>query len=138
MKILIAEDDFTSRKLIQIYLSNYGDCDIAVDGNVAIEAFRCALDNKVPYDLICLDIMMPNMDGRTALKTIRQIEDEHGIGGFDSVKIIMTTSHSDSQNIIGSFREGCEAYLIKPIEKDKLLKEMSNLGLIKLAETSKS
>ena len=43
---------------------------------------------------------------------------------------------SDSENIMGSFREGCEAYLIKPIQKNKLLKEMSNFGLIKFAKTS--
>ena len=138
MKILIAEDDLASRKLMHKYLSSYGDCDIAQDGNVAIEAFQCALDNNEPYDLVCLDIMMPNIDGRKALKKIRQIEDEHGIGGFDNVKVIMTTALSDSENIMGSFREGCEAYLIKPVEKNKLLQEMSNLGLIKLAKKSDS
>ncbi|MBN2588984.1 MAG: response regulator [Sedimentisphaerales bacterium] len=136
MKILVAEDDLASRKLMHKYLSCYGDCDIASDGKVAIEAFRCALDENAPYDLICLDIMMPNKDGHAALNTIRKIEDDHGIGGFDSVKVIMTTALSDSENIMGSFREGCKAYLIKPIEKNKLLKEMSNLGLIKFAETS--
>ena len=79
MKYLIVEDDFAARRLLQRYLSNYGDCDIAVDGNEAVEAFRQAVDEKEPYDLICLDIMMPNMDGHEALKVIRQIESEHGI-----------------------------------------------------------
>ena len=136
MKYLIVEDDFVARKLLQRYLSSYGDCDIAVDGNEAVEAFNQAMDEKEPYDLICLDIMMPNMDGREALKAIRQIESEHGISGLDSVKVIMTTALGDSKNVMGAFREGCEVYIVKPVEKDKLLKEMENLGLIE-SEVSK-
>ncbi len=129
MKYLIVEDSFVCRKLLHRYLSGYGDGDIAVDGNEAVEAFRQAMDEKEPYDLICLDIMMPNMDGREALKVIRQIESEHGIGGLDCVKVIMTTALGDPKNVIGSFREGCEAYIVKPVKKDKLLQEIENLGL---------
>ena len=130
MKCLIVEDDFAARRLLQRYLSGYGDCDIAVDGNEAVEAFRQATDEKEPYELICLDIMMPNMDGREALKLIRQIENEHGIGGLDGVKVIMTTALDDSKNVMESFREGCEAYLVKPVERKKLLAEIEKLGLI--------
>ncbi len=129
MKCLIVEDNFTARKLLMMYLSSCADCDIAVDGNEAVEAFSQAMDEKEPYDLICLDIMMPNMDGRQALQVIRQIESEHGIGGLDCVKVIMTTALGDPQNVIGSFREGCEAYIVKPVKKDKLFEEMGNLGL---------
>ena len=130
MKCLIVEDDFAARRLLKRYLSSYSDCDVAVDGNEAVQAFRQAMDEKEPYKLICLDIMMPNMNGRKALKAIRQIESEHGIGGLDGVKVIMTTALGDPKNIVGSFREGCEAYIVKPVEKDKLLEEMANLGLV--------
>lgn len=130
MKCLIVEDNFTARKLLTMYLSSWADCDIAVDGNEAVVAFRQALDEKEPYDLICLDIMMPNMDGRQALKAIRKIESENGIGGLDGVKVIMTTALGDPGNVIGSFREGCEAYIVKPVKKDKLLQEIQSLGLL--------
>ena len=130
MKCLIVEDDFAARRLLQRYLSSYGDCDIAVDGNEAVEAFRQAMDEKELYELICLDIMMPNMDGHEALKAIRRIESEHGINGLDGVKVIMTTALGDSKNVMESFREGCEAYIVKPVEKDKLLEEMESLGLV--------
>ena len=135
MRFLITEDDFVTRRLMQKYLSDYGTCDIAVNGSEAVEAFRLAIEENEPYDLICMDIMMPEMDGRQALKAIRQIESENQIDCFNCTKIIMTTSCDDNKNIMGSFREGCEAYLIKPVEKDKFLEEMANLGLIKLANT---
>jgi two-component system, chemotaxis family, chemotaxis protein CheY len=129
MKCLIVEDDFVGRKLMQKYLSDYGECDVAVDGEEAVEAFKLAIENKLPYDLICLDIMMPNMNGHEALSAIREIESWHGINGLDGVKVIMTTALGDSENVMGSFREGCEAYIVKPIKKDALLHEIEKLGL---------
>ena len=132
MKCLIVEDEFVARRLMQRYLSSYGDCDIAIDGKEAIEAFTWAMEEKAPYDLICMDIMMPNMDGHEALKAIRQIENEHGISGLDGVKVIMVTALEDSKNVMGSFREGCEVYIVKPVEKKKLLAEVEKLGLIEI------
>lgn len=133
LKILIAEDDFTCRKLLQSFLSEYGDCFVAINGHEAVEAVRESLDEGQPYDLVCLDIMMPEMDGHEALEAIRQIENEHGIAGLDSVKVIMTTALGDSKNVIGAFRTGCEAYIVKPVSKEKLLEEMEKLGLVNLS-----
>ena len=137
-KILIAEDDFTCRKLLQTFLSEYGDCFVAINGREAVEAVREALDKGQPYDLICLDIMMPEMDGHEALEAIRQIENEHGIAGLDGVKVIMTTVLGDSKNVIGAFRIGCEAYMVKPVSKEKLLEEMEKLGLFNLVARASS
>ena len=132
MKCLIVEDEFAARRLMQRYLSLYFECDIAIDGIEAVTAFRQALDESNPYDLICFDIMMPNMDGRDALKAVRQIESEHAIDGLDRVKAIMTTALDDSKSVMGAFSEGCEAYVVKPIDKNKLYEEIEKLGLIKL------
>jgi len=130
MKCLITEDDFVSRELLRAYLKSYAECHTACDGRQAVDMFTAALDAEDPYDLICMDIMMPDMSGRDAVKAIRQIEAEQGIGGLDGVKIIMTTALDDSQDILGSFREGCEAYVVKPIHKGKLLNEIEKLGLL--------
>lgn len=130
MKCLIVEDEFAARKLLQFYLSDYADCFIAVNGHEAVDAFKDALSEGQPYDLICLDIMMPQMNGHDALAAIRQIEKEHGINGLDGVKVIMITALSDSKNIIGAFRKGCEVYIVKPVKKEKLLEEMEKLGLL--------
>lgn len=130
MRTLIVEDDFTSRKLIQTYLSDYGECVVAVNGIEAIEAFSQSFEEDNPYDLVCLDIMMPDMDGMEALQTIRKIEDKFDIGGLDRTKVIMTTALDSSGDIFGAFRTGCEAYLVKPIRKPELVEEMQKLGLI--------
>lgn len=127
MKFLIVEDDFISRKILQDNLRGYADCHAAVNGKEALEAFHCALDEGKPYDLVFLDIMMPEMDGRTALRKIRELEAEHGIRGLDCAKVIMTTALDDNKNILGSFTDGCECYLTKPINRKKLFETIEGL-----------
>jgi two-component system chemotaxis response regulator CheY len=129
MRILIAEDDFASRKFLNKLLSSYGECDITIDGVEAVDAFEMALDEGKPYDLICLDIMMPKLDGIKTLKAIREIEESRNIGKENKVKIIMTTALMDIKNVYDSFDSGCEAYASKPIDTEKLLEVMRKLGL---------
>ncbi len=130
MKILIVEDDFASRKLMQKFLSPYGSCEVVVDGVEAVEAFTEALSSDDPFDLICLDIMLPKMDGQMVLKNIRDFEEKKGLIGNDGVKIIMTTALSDTTNIMSAFRSQCEGYVTKPVSRARLINEMKDLGLI--------
>jgi len=130
MKILIAEDDFASRKFMMRFLSKYGECDVTVDGEEAIEAFTMALEAGEGYDLICLDIMMPLMDGYQALNRIREVEKEKGTLEEEAVKIIMTTALSEGKNVTKAFGLGCTAYAGKPIDQDKFENVLKKLGLI--------
>lgn len=130
MRILIVEDEFGSRKLLQKFLSPYGVCDLAVDGEEAIEAFKLAMKEEDPYDLVCLDIMMPKKDGQAVLKEIRELEESRNIRGLEGVKVIMTTALNDPKNILEAFKSQCEAYIPKPISKQKLLEELRALQLI--------
>ncbi len=130
MKILITEDDFITRRLLKIILSQYGECDIAINGVEAVFAFNLALKENNPYDLICLDLMMPELDGQQALKQIREIEANAGIGGLDGVKILIITAMDDKKNIVDAFHAGCEAYIVKPFDKQKIATELEKMGLI--------
>ena len=105
MKILIVEDDFASRKILQSLLTPYGSCDIAIDGEEAMYAFTLAHKENTLYDLVCLDIMMPKMDGHQVLKEIRKFEAQKEIGGSDGVKVIMVTALNDPKNIMDAFNE---------------------------------
>ncbi len=121
MNILVVEDDFISRVLLQEFLKPYGTCHMASNGAEALIAVDGMLDRKTPYELICLDIMMPEMDGHTLLKKIRELERQRRIGGKDAVKVIMTTALDDPKNIMKALvRGGCEGYLTKPIDLDKM------------------
>lgn len=130
MRILITDDNDSSRKLLNAFLMDYGTCDFAVNGLEAVESFKRAHENNEAYDLICMDIMMPEMDGTEALRLIRSYERENAISESKAVKIIMTTALDDRKDIIESFNEGCEGYLIKPVEEAQIVKVLSQLGLI--------
>ena len=122
MRILIAEDDFASRKAILKFLSVYGECDVTVDGMMAIE-------EGDPYDLVCLDVMMPMMDGYQALKNIRDIEREHNVPQSEQAKVIMTTALNEEKNVKMAFDLGCTMYCAKPIDVEKLRDILNKLGL---------
>ena len=128
MRILIAEDDFASRKAILKFLSAYGECDVTVDGMEAIDAFMMALEEEDPYDLICLDVMMPVMDGYQALKNIRDIEREHNVDPADQARVIMTTVLNEEKNVKKAFELGCTVYCAKPIDLEKLKGMLEKLG----------
>ena len=130
MRILLAEDDFVTRKFMMSFLSKYGDCDVTVDGMEAVDACLLAQEEGEPYDLVCLDIMMPVMDGYQALIGIRNIEKERGIEPDKAVKIIMATALNEEKNVKMAFDLGCTIYSGKPINQDRFEQALKKLGLI--------
>jgi two-component system chemotaxis response regulator CheY len=130
LKTLIVEDDFTSRLLLQEYLKVYGIPHIAANGREAVEAVRLALETRDHYDLICLDIMMPELDGQQALREIRALEGKNGIGPA-AAKIVMTTTLGDHDNVMQAARGKCNGFLVKPIERRNLVRELVRLDLIR-------
>jgi two-component system chemotaxis response regulator CheY len=130
VKTLIVEDEITSRVMLREILKRYGLPHVAMNGKEAVDAVSAALQAKDPYDLICLDIMMPEMDGQEALKRIRQLEAEAGVTAEKRAKVIMTTAHADRDNVLEAIRSQCDYFLVKPIDGRALLDELRLLGLI--------
>ena len=108
MRILLAEDDYASRKFGISFLSKYGEVDATVDGEEAVAAFEFAAEDGDYYDLICLDIMMPGTDGIEALYRIRESEKRLKIPEDKCPKIIMVSALSDMNYVDGAFELGCE------------------------------
>lgn len=130
MKTLVAEDDFITSQVMREIMLSFGECNIAENGKLAVNAFAEAINSGTPYDLIFLDIMMPELDGQQVLAKIRDIETEQGIAGLDGVKVIMTTALDDFENIKTAFQNQCEGYIVKPIDKDKVVKKLYELNIL--------
>ena len=131
LKILIVEDDFMVRQVLRDILEEYGVVDIVVNGEEAIQAFRVAWRKDEPYDLLCMDIMMPIMDGNQALIKIREVETSIGITGSSEVKVIMISALDDVKTVVKSYAKGgATSYIVKPIEKERLIGEMRAIGLL--------
>ncbi|MCH5333417.1 MAG: response regulator [Agathobacter sp.] len=130
MKILLAEDDFVTRKFMSKFLSKYGECDVTVDGMEAVDAYMMALEDDDPYDLVCLDIMMPVMDGYQALVEIRNLEKAHNVPEERQAKIIMATALNEEKNVKMAFDLGCTVYSGKPIDQVKFEQALKKLEMI--------
>lgn len=134
LKILIVEDDFTSRTILDKFLSEFGNCDIASNGMEAIAAFTetYLLDPPQTYDLICMDIKMPIMDGLQACKTIREIERGKGIEGTPiETAIVITSAAQDPATIIRACYEcGANYYFVKPLDFNQIKRQLQKLRLI--------
>ena len=130
MKTLIVEDEFTSRALLREILKRFGVPQIAMNGREGVEAVRTALETGAPFDLICLDIMMPEMDGQEALRRIRTLETQAGIDPEKRAKVIMTTALADRNTVVEAINAQCDYFLVKPIDGRVLLDELRRFGLI--------
>ena len=130
MRILVAEDDRISRTFLQKFMSQYGEVDVAVDGMEAVDLYMDSIKTQNPYDLLCLDIMMPKVDGLKVLKVIRQLEAQKNVSEEEHLRIIMMTALADVGYVDEAFRQGCDAYASKPVDTEKVEEVMKNLGLI--------
>lgn len=132
MRILIAEDDYVNRRFLFKFFSQYGECDMVVNGKEALEAFMFAADEEEGYDIVCLDIMMPELDGLKALKAINSLENaEGGIHKKPTSKKFVITALDNVKEVEEAFKLGCEVYVTKPINTEKLIEVMKKLKIDK-------
>ncbi|MDC7242867.1 MAG: response regulator transcription factor, partial [Sphaerochaetaceae bacterium] len=108
-KILYAEDQERYRKLVKVFLETAKFDVITVeDGEKALEY----LSHNNDVDLILLDIMMPNIDGKDVCKYLRKTSD---------IPIIMLTALADSSNEVDGLNLGADDYISKPFSRDTLI-----------------
>lgn len=130
MKSLVVEDEFIARSILQRFLARYGECDVAVDGSEAVAAVDSALQDGVAYEVVCLDIGLPKMDGQGVLERIRELELQRGIQLGQGCRVIMTTATAAKDHVLGAFRGGADAYLTKPISLGALTQELKTLRVL--------
>ncbi len=131
MKILVVDDNPVNRKLMVEFLDAFGTCTAVAGGLDAVEKFEESMSGAKGYDLVCLDIMIPDVDGHEVLLKIRQIEDNAGIDVKERSKVIMVTSLDDSENIMQAFTKGqCDGYITKPVTREKLHYHLVEMNLV--------
>jgi len=132
MRCLVVDDDSFGRELLTCFLTEYAEVvDTAKDGAEAVRLFNRALQDGHPYHFICLDILMPVMNGQEALKQMRELEKDVGVGNHQGAIIIMTTALSSLKEIQKAIWQGdCNNYLVKPISQVDLLALLHKYNLI--------
>lgn len=128
MRILIVDDDYQSRLLLQRLLERFGECHAEDDGKRAIGAFVNALAEGKPFELVCMDIMMPEMDGQQALQLIREVEKKWNVAPGEEAKVLMVSAVDDIKSVSQAFFRGCATdYVVKPLQVDTLISKVNEL-----------
>lgn len=128
LRILVVDDDSDMRDLLATVLARLGEVVVATDGIDGVDQFRAACGLGRPFDLVCLDIMMPGMDGHRTLTTLRRIEgDCAGVGR--RAHVMMLTAVADRSAVQRAVAAGCDSYLVKPFTPDDVLRKLEALGL---------
>ena len=130
MRILVVDDDAPSRKLLTDIASKMGECEGAEGGQEALSAFKKAWEDWRPFNLIFLDVLMPDLDGREVLLKIREIEKEKKVSEQHQVRVIMVTGVSEEETVLDCLRNGCDEFIVKPIDILLVLEKMKKLGLM--------
>jgi len=131
MKILVADDDFLSRNALMFLLKKYGEVDGAVNGVESLDAFDVALRDGAGYDMVFLDIMMPEMDGMEAARKMRGLEKAYGVPPRNEAKIIMASGLSDPRTVFKALnRSEATDFLVKPCEASSVRETLCRTGAI--------
>lgn len=129
MKILIVEDEYAARAMIEYFLEPYGKIDVAVNGTEAVNFLKKSYEDNEKYNLVCIDIRLPDMDGHEVLVELKKIEAESGINHADRTITFMTTALEDPKNVARAFYNLCDEYLSKPVRKNELDELISRYNL---------
>ncbi|MEK6703170.1 MAG: ATP-binding protein [Planctomycetota bacterium] len=113
-RILLAEDGPDNQRLITFHLRKAGAfAEVAENGRIALEMLERARSEGKPYDLLLTDMQMPEMDGYTLARTLR----ERG----STIPIVALTAHAMAEDRAKCLAAGCDDYASKPIDKFRLL-----------------
>ncbi len=113
-RVLLAEDGKDNQRLIAVILKKAGlEVDLAENGQIACDCATASADEGRPYDLILMDMQMPELDGYGATRRLRQ-------DGWQG-PIIALTAHAMAGDREKCLQAGCDGYLSKPIERETFL-----------------
>jgi CheY-like chemotaxis protein len=116
LKVLVAEDNTINQRLVTGMLTTLGHTGVVVGDGA--KALKCL--SKLAFDVVLMDVMMPNMDGLEALATIRAQELASGA----HLPVIMATAHAEPGDKSRFKQAGADGYVAKPLEIDKLQAEL--------------
>jgi signal transduction histidine kinase/CheY-like chemotaxis protein len=129
LSILVAEDNEINALLIRSLLARLGHhAVITTDGAEAVESWLSAKSAGTPYDLVLMDIQMPQLNGIEATKRIRALE--AGQPGRQT-PILALTANTLVEDRYACFESGMDGFLIKPLDREKLAEALTNLAALR-------
>mgnify|MGYP000861215263 FL=1 len=130
MKALIVDDVQANCRMLKGLLAPFGVCEVATTGREAVVAFQRAWNAGEPFHLICLDIMLPDLDGLKVLEVIRKMEDAMHVTDDQRIRAVMISAADDFDHQARARTLHCDGYLQKPIFRKDLIAVLKQTHLI--------
>ncbi|MCA8974280.1 MAG: response regulator [Planctomycetes bacterium] len=131
MKSLVIDDQITARTLLRCILESYGVVDDVSTGQDGLRMFKNAVDQGEGYDLICIDLGLPDLSGMQVLTDVRDTEDSMGLRrGKGAATVLMITGNSDPSRATEAFDNQVDGYLEKPVSYENLIEALAGTGLL--------
>lgn len=130
VRALIVDDIAANCRVLKALLARYGTADTAANAREAVAAFQAAWKNEAPYNLLCLDIMMPEIDGLKLLEVVRKMEAAMNLEDHQQVKVIIISAVDDTKHATRARELGAVGYCVKPISGHELANTLRHAGLI--------
>lgn len=128
MKALVVDDQEINREILQVLLTEFGDVTAAASGKEAIDVFATALADGNPFDLVCMDISMPEMNGHEAMQQIRLMEADRM---SPRAIAFMVTASSDPEDMLSALTQAeCDDYLPKPVIRRTFIELLQKYDLV--------
>lgn len=127
MKILVVDDEPISRQKMKKILEGLGECQAVDSGTRALETFRAAWEAWSPFDLITLDVSMPDVSGMEVLTQIRSLEESKQVPPSKRAKIVMVTACADRNTVVNAVQGGCNDYVTKPFDPQTVARKVFRL-----------
>jgi two-component system chemotaxis response regulator CheY len=129
-RILIVDDSASIREQFIAILAPLAECHVASNGQEAVDLIRKTQGKGKNFDLVIMDVIMPEKDGLTAVKEIREYEKAQGWSGKNTLTIVIATTIKDpSRILIAQYECGADAYIAKPFTEKTVLQTLRNNGL---------
>ena len=125
MRILVIDDEFAALKKLEVLLSEHGECDAATNAGQAKDLFVKAIKEGKPYDLITVDIGLPDTNGLELLKFFSSMESRST--KLEAKKIVVTGS-AEADDVLNASKY-CNGYITKPIKKEILEQKLNQLAI---------
>lgn len=126
MRVLIVDDDIVQVTLLSELVEIF-EADNVSNGDEALVRFRHAHGMKRPYDLVFMDLNMPGFSGYDVVEAMRSEETKLGV---KPTRIIVITGKEVEEGLTEQLKQQCDDYLVKPVNSDRILESLENLGLL--------
>lgn len=130
-RFLIVDDDELSRKILADYMAEFAECSTAPNGKAGYELFEKAILDGKPFDLICSDVLMPEVSGHEMVSRIRAREESLPIAGYIRTRIFMISASGSPKDMSEALLDNnCDDYIVKPFQRTTLKAMLRKYDLI--------